>query len=194
MARRNAPSSEDGRDAPLATDQADHSNDTPRLLGWVAKGLEFVALALMAVMALHIVLDVTLSALFASPMTGTLEIVGHYYMVAIIILPLAALHLADQHISADLFTARAGPRIRRVIEVLSNLALAGFASVIVWKGVELACLRTSESEHIMVSQLFVYVWPSRWLVPVGFGLLALVALSRAASAFRHGPAVPGRQE
>ena len=149
----------------------------------ITRWLEAIALVVMAIMALHIVLDVVLTALFARPLTGTLEIVGHYYMVSIILLPLAALHLADRQITADFFTARASAPLRRGMDVVSNLCLAGFSCVIVWQSAIAAWQRTLETENIMVSQVFVYVWPSRWFVPLGFGLLALVALVKAVSAF-----------
>lgn len=158
-----------------------------KVLDLVAKGLELLGLLLLAVMALHIVVDVLLTALFAHPLTGTLEIVGHYYMVAIILLPLAALHIADQHISAEFFTQQASPRLRGIIDVASNVCLAGFSLIVVWQGSLIAWERTREAENIMVSQIFVYVWPSRWLVPLGFGLLALVALMKAAQALQPAP-------
>lgn len=148
---------------------------------------EAIALVIMAIMALHVVLDVVLTALFARPLTGTLEIVGHYYMVTIILLPLAALQLADRQITADFFTAGANPSLRRAMDVVSNLCLAGFSAVIVWQSAIAAWERTLETENIMVSQVFVYVWPSRWLVPFGFGLLAIVALAKAAQAATREP-------
>ena len=180
MLRRQPRGSSEGMHAP-ATDH----DPRPHLLDRIAQGLQAIALVVMGLMALHIVVDVTLTALFTSPITGTLEVVGHYYMVSIILLPLAALHLSDQHITADFFTERAAPGLLRALDVLSNLCLAGFSAVIVWQGSVLAWQRTQEHENIMVSQLFVYVWPTRWLVPLGFGLLALVALAKALQAARR---------
>jgi TRAP-type C4-dicarboxylate transport system permease small subunit len=157
------------------------------LLDRLTRSLEAIAVVVLAIMALHIVLDVALTALFARPLTGTLEIVGHYYMVSIILLPLAALHAADRQITAEFFTAGASRFLRRGMDVAANLCLAGYSVLIVWQSAITAWQRTQETENIMVSQVFLYVWPSRWLVPFGFGLLALVALVKAAAAMKRPP-------
>ena len=96
-----------------------------RLVGVMVAAGEIV----VAVMCLHIVAEIVANAVFRSPIDGTPEIVARWYMVAIVFLPLAFLHLRGEHISADLFTSKLGPRAQAALDILINIVMAAMASV-----------------------------------------------------------------
>lgn len=58
-------------------------------------------------------------------------------MVLVILLPIGAVTALRQHISVDLFTERAGPRMMRVLALLGHVAGLGFAGFLMaaaWQG------------------------------------------------------------
>ena len=72
-------------------------------IGWLSARLLDLAGILLILMMLHITVDVFLKALFNSPIQGTLEVTAYYYMVGAVLLPVAAVELAQASISADVF-------------------------------------------------------------------------------------------
>lgn len=145
-----------------------------RLTVW-ANWLAALALALMVI---HITVDVVLRYLYSAPLTGTIEVVSAYYMVAVIALPLAYVHLRGQHIKVDLFTARLSPRrVRQLDWLVELLMLIMFTGIAVLSFQE-AIVKTRAGEVWEAGQGLLPVWPSRWSLAAGFGLMALVSLVR----------------
>lgn len=130
----------------------------------------------VAVMCLHIVVEIIANAVFRSPIEGTPEIVARWYMVAIVFLPLAVLHQRGDHISAPLFTSRLGPRSQAALDVVINAAMVGIAFLLTWYTIGEAWDATTRNERIELVNGAIPTWPLRWVVPLGFGTLALTAL------------------
>ncbi|MEZ5933690.1 MAG: TRAP transporter small permease [Alphaproteobacteria bacterium] len=130
-------------------------------------------------MMLHVSADVLSKYLLNRPIVGTLEMVSHYYMVAAIFLPLAAIERARAHIIVELFTIRLGPRAILFLDAVACLLAAVFAGVITWMaGIE-AIRRTRSGEMIDAVYYQILVWPTRWLVPAGALVFMLVLLLHA---------------
>ena len=143
-----------------------------RLIGALTGIGEFV----VAAMCVHIVAEIVANAAFADPIEGTPEIVARWYMVAIVFLPLAYIHQRDEHISADLFTRGLGPRAQAILDVVIQVAMVAMAATLAWFTLGEAWDATLRRERIELVDGAIPIWPLRWVVPLGFGTLALTAL------------------
>jgi TRAP-type C4-dicarboxylate transport system permease small subunit len=133
----------------------------------------------VAAMCIHIVAEIAANELFRKPIEGTTEIVARWYMVAIVFLPLGLIHRRNRHIKAELFTDGLGPFWRRVLEIAIHLLMAAMAALFFWYSWLDAADATARAESVELMSGTLAVWPTRWLVPAGFGSMALVALLSA---------------
>ncbi|MGE0744635.1 MAG: TRAP transporter small permease [Rhodospirillales bacterium] len=148
-----------------------------RVVG-TSRGLVFVSAVLVTLMMVHISADVAGKYFFNAPIHGTLEIVALYYMVAVVYLPLAwGSHDGDQ-IKVELFTRRLPAGYLRRHDGVVDLVFAAFLALITWQGVvdALAKMAMNESRETAIDLLI--VWPSRWLVPIGFAITTAYHLLR----------------
>lgn len=150
-----------------------------RVLTFVSDGLMNLGVLVAILMAVHVVADVMSKFLFNFPLAGTLEIVAHYYMVGLIFLPLAYVQRKDGHIAAELLTRYLSPKARNAVAVLSYILMAVFSGLLAWRS-SIDALRSLEvAEAVQTSGYFVYIFPARWFVPVGVGLMGCFALIQA---------------
>lgn len=153
-----------------------------RALDILADGLVNLGIVVAILMALHVTADVAAKFLFNFPLAGTLEIVAHYYMVGLIFFPLAYVQRKDGHIAAELLTRFLPARAREYAAALAYLAMAVFAALLVWR-TSIDALRSLDVlESVQTSGYFVYIFPARWFVPVGIGLMGCFALIQAGRA------------
>ena len=138
--------------------------------------LTTVAGLLMMAMMAHIVLDVLFKWLLNSPIDGTLEMVSHYYMVGLIYLPLGYVQRRGSHIVAEIFTQNLTRRVRAGLESVIGLFLFAYVILFVWTTSLEAVNKTVEKEFLEATESFIIIWPTRWFLPVGFGLMGLYAI------------------
>lgn len=143
------------------------------------------ACALLALMMLHVTADVVGRFLFNTPIIGTLETVSYYYMVGAIFLPLAWVERRGEHIRVDLFAQRLPRTIQLALYVLACAAGLAFIGMMFWQSLHDAMRSTARAETIMSNFMF-YIWPARWFLPVGLGVMALAILLNAIKALRRG--------
>lgn len=146
---------------------------------------------LMIAMMVHIVLDVASKWLFNFPLDGTLEIVSHYYMVGLIYLPLAYVQRRGSHIVAEILTQNLSRRIRAALEAAISLLMFVYVVIFVWNTSVEAARKTAEFEYLEATELFIVIWPTRWFLPIGFGLMGLYALVQATRQIRDAMARNG---
>ncbi|MBM3487255.1 MAG: TRAP transporter small permease [Alphaproteobacteria bacterium] len=151
-----------------------------RALDLATDALVGLGFLLMLAMALHVVADVAAKYLFALPVFGTGEIVSYYYMVGLIFLPLAFVQRKKAHIMAELLTKGWGTRPTAWLDLGYNTLMALFVALLVWRSAAEAIRATGVGEHVQGSGYFIYVWPARWMLPAGLGVMALYALLQAA--------------
>lgn len=146
-----------------------------------SRGLAIVSAIVITLMMVHIGADVAAKYFLGSPINGTLEIVSVYYMVAVLYLPLAwCSHDGDQ-IKVELFTHRLPTRYLTRHDGVVDLLLFCFLAVIAWQGAANAWAKTIIGEQRETPLDLLIVWPSRWVVPIGFGMAALFHLFRGGS-------------
>lgn len=131
----------------------------------------------LAAMMLHITGDVLFRALLHAPLTGTLEIVSTYYMIAVSFLPLGFIQSRRYHIEVELFTQRLSRRWLAALEAFAALlGLAIFLGIGV-SGALTAWTNTLAGEVVDATLFDITVWPTRWFLVFGCTAAALAALA-----------------
>lgn len=141
--------------------------------------LMFVAKLFVVVMAVHIVVDVAIRTFTSISFEGTIEIASNYYMVAVITLPVAMIQRKRGHLIAEVFTQNLSDRRKRHMDAFGNILMVVFLFFIVWQSTLDAIESTENQEYEELTYVFLYIWPTKWFVPLGFGLMAAFALLQA---------------
>lgn len=152
-----------------------------RITFWFSRVLLVFGTIGILMMAVHVTLDVGGRVTISRPLYATTEIVSFYYMVAVVCLPLAYIELRDDHITVDLFYQHAPLWLKKIIFVFACLATAAFFGLFTYQS-WLDSLRAMASREVIMGHAFIEIWPSRFFMPLGFGLLTVAALLRAAKA------------
>jgi len=147
----------------------------------------WAAVAVVIVMMLHVCADVA-GKYVSRPIYGTIEVVSAYYMVAAVFLPLAYVSARDRHIVVELFTRNLkGRRLTRWQGAVGIVTFA-YVALMAWMTLEEAIERTVGREVWESSGSFIYVYPSRWMLPAGCAAMAAVVLVKLIRDL--GPRVP----
>jgi len=149
----------------------------------VAAWLAGIATVLMM---LHVSLDVGMRYFFNAPLTGTVEIVSAYHMTALAFLPLALIARERGHIIVELFTGWMPLRPRTLLDGLAGLVTLVYTTAFAWKAVDIAIRKTGIREAKESGTGFVEIWPARWFVVAGFGLMAAMVVFVVAKDLRAG--------
>ena len=144
-----------------------------RVLQFLERPLLAVAGSLIFLMMLHVVADVVGRYAFSKPITGTLEIVSNYYMIAIVFLPLALVQRRNAHIKVEVFTNWFSPRTVAVVDVVATAIALTYVGLMAWFVTYEAIEHTLIREKIVIGVSLVPVWPARWFVPIGTGVFFL---------------------
>ena len=137
----------------------------------------------VVLMMLNIVADVASKLLWNAPIQGTLEVSSYYYMILLVMLPMAFVEMQDEQISVDLLFDRFPEIVQRALLVLTGLAAAAILSVMAWR-TGLDAIRAIRVGEVVMGSREVIVWPARMVLPLGFGLAAVASLLRAVLALR----------
>jgi TRAP-type C4-dicarboxylate transport system permease small subunit len=144
-----------------------------RAIDAIAYVLVWVACIVTFLMMAHVTADVTMRFALRQPLAGTLEIVSGYYMVIVIFLPLAFLARSNGHILVELFTRRLPARRVLWLDAIMGAITLVYMAALTWMaGIE-ALRRTREGEVWSIGFTDMVIWPSRWVLVVGAGLMAL---------------------
>jgi TRAP-type C4-dicarboxylate transport system permease small subunit len=141
-------------------------------------GLTIIAGLAMVAMMLHIVADVIGRMVFNHPFNGTTEIVSSYDMVMVIFLPLAYVTRHGGHIMVELFTQRWPKRRIAALDAIVGAVCLALVVWFTWETVVAAQISFDQNEQWPTAADLVTVWPSRWFLPIGLGLMAIYMLCR----------------
>ena len=171
-----------------------------RIVGWLGSALELFAQVLLALMMVTICYDVLMRYIFTAPTSWALE-VNSFLIVAITLLPAAALARRGEHLNITFFQQMLGARSLRTTQVLIALLGVVFSAILAWRGLEMTMDAYAYNERMSTSLGTPMVYPYA-LLPIGFGLLCIqyfingvnFALGRETSAHAAvGDAAPGRR-
>jgi len=146
---------------------------------YVTRMLMLIGGAGVLLMMLNVTLDVFLKNIWNTPIQGTIEISSYYYMVAIVMLPMAFVEYENEQIGVDLLYTRL-PRVLQLACLLVTFTITAVAlSVMAWR-TGLDAVRAFRVGEVVMGSREVLVWPARCLLPLGFGLTAIAAVLRIA--------------
>ena len=110
---------------------------------------------------------------FNNPQPWIDELTG-YLMVATALLGAAETLRRREHINVDLAAERLGPVGKRVLEIFGLLAVILLSLLMVISGIDMVVFSYSMDLY-SIGYLELPIWIPQLVVPVGFGLLGLVA-------------------
>ncbi|NEW88359.1 MULTISPECIES: TRAP transporter small permease [Rhodopseudomonas] len=154
-----------------------------RLLGYASALLAWIGGIALVMMMLHIAADVVARYVFNAPLHGTVEIVSSYYMVAVVFLPLAMIERANGHIVVELATRHLPGSVQNVLIGVVALLSAAYFGAFAWQTGGDAIKKYEIGEQAL-GTVAVTVWPTRFFLPVGCGMIALVLVYKAIRLFR----------
>lgn len=160
----------------------------PRISGWrivetLSVWLNHVAAVGLALMMIHISVDVICRYFFNSPLPGTIEVVSAYYMVSVVAFPLAYVHMRDEHIRVELFTGGMSSVARKGLDLFVEIILFASFLALAILNFEEAWSRSEAGEVWEAGTRLIDIWPARWFLPTAFAVVALVSLFRILLAF-----------
>jgi TRAP-type C4-dicarboxylate transport system permease small subunit len=150
-----------------------------RILAAAAHLLLAVGAIVIALMAVHVMADVSSRYLFNAPLPGTIEVVSLYYMVAVIYLPLAYVQSRRQHIVVVQFTDWLPERARRFIDAMVGLLGTAVLFLLTWRGTMEAIRATEVGQQSIAGTYAITSWPPRWFVPFGLAVMALYTITQS---------------
>ena len=146
------------------------------LFSWIA------GIAILLIM-FHVVVDVAMREIVASPLDGTIEIVSFYDMVAVTFLPLAYVAHHEGHIHVELFTRGLPPRALALLEAVLGAACFAFTVWLVRETWIAALESQASGEMWETSDDLITIWPSRFLLPAGVFLMGVYMAFRIVDDF-----------
>lgn len=136
----------------------------------------------LILMMLHISVEVVARYIFNSPLHGTVEIVSAYYMVAVVFLPLAMIERLNGHIVVELLTQHLPRRAQSILIGIVALVSASYFAVFAWQTWGDALKKYAVGEQAL-GTVAITVWPTRFYLPIGCGLIVLVLVYKAIRLF-----------
>ena len=146
----------------------------------LTSGLAILAAIFVALMMLHIAVEVTLRDVFGISVPGTLTLVSKYYLPAVVFLPLAMAERRGNHISVEVLTQYLPVLTQRVLAILAWLLAAIVFGVLAYQTLLDALKKTRIGAFELDFGYQFITWPSYYLLPVGFAAVALVLVYRMA--------------
>lgn len=149
-----------------------------RLLAMGVKLSTIVGLIAVALMMVHISIDVAGKFLLNEPVPATIAMVSSYYMVVVAFLAIGFAETRNAHISVEVLTELFPMRTQKHLYswgYLISAVVYGLLTVRTW---EEAVRAQSSGTFIMEQSTKLLTWPSYYLLPIGCGLMTLVVVYR----------------
>lgn|SRR5690554_954532 len=129
-------------------------------------------------MMLHICADVIARTLLNISVPATLEMVTRYYMLMLVLLPLAWVEKNRAMIAVEVFTAVFGRLGLRILDVLVAAVSVGIYAVLAVGTWSKAQEQFDVGAYIIALDTTIIIWPGYFALPFGFALAGLVCLIR----------------
>ncbi|WP_417515383.1 TRAP transporter small permease [Minwuia sp.] len=154
-----------------------------KLLRMLARIFGLIGMVGMFAMLLHVTLDVAGKWLLGMPLPVTIEMTAHYYMVAVVFFPLAAVELRNGHISVEIISQYLKPRIRRMLVAIVSLLGVIYFAILTARTWHDAVNKYEIGEYLY-GTVPLEIWQTRFFVPLGCGLLAIILFWKAVMVLR----------
>jgi len=149
-----------------------------RMTNALSRLLMGVAIVALFLMMVQMVVDVAMRNFFHRPIEGSLEIVSVYHMVAVVFLPLALVERRHEHITVDLLVELLPTLVRRFLMVVGYLVCTIFFGLLTYQTAKDAMEAYAIGE-ILMSSIYITVWPAKFLLPIGFFVMLLQVILHA---------------
>ncbi|WP_397542190.1 TRAP transporter small permease subunit [Roseovarius salis] len=166
------------------------------LLRWLSNFLAVIGGIALVLMMVQTVADVIADQFFSRPIPGNLEVISVHHMVLVVFLPLAFVERRHEHIQVDLLYQLMPRLLQRITLVAGYLVSAGFFAILTWRTWGDA-IRSLAKNEMMMGNVYVIIWPAKFVLPVGFAAIGLVVLLhawRAATDPAFSPTPPAPEE
>jgi TRAP-type C4-dicarboxylate transport system permease small subunit len=137
----------------------------------VSQIMFFLASIAIVFMMFHISGDVIARTFFGMGIPGTLEITAEWYMISIVYLPLALVHLRGGHISVDLFTQFLSQKYQSALIALTSFAALIFIYYWADASYTLALKKTKRLSYLDSGLWQIPTWPVYWACFVAIVIL-----------------------
>ncbi|MBS3997868.1 MAG: TRAP transporter small permease [Hydrogenophaga sp.] len=130
----------------------------------------------IALMMLHITLDVVARNFFNYPLPGTITIVSYYYMAIAAFMPLAFAEQKQAHISVEVVTERLPPWLQKHLAGWMLLFSAAVFALLTVRSWQEAMGKYGIKASIVQGEDSLPVWPTYFVLPLGCCLMFLVVV------------------
>ncbi|TNE36971.1 MAG: TRAP transporter small permease [Alphaproteobacteria bacterium] len=140
-----------------------------------------VAGVILILLMVQIVGDVLLSNLLDKPIPGNSVIVTNYYMIAVVFLPLALAEKRGDNITVEIayqLMPRKAKNWTMYFSWVLSLIVSLCIVVSLWQA---AIKKMTTGAFVFEQEINFTTWPAYFILPVSFGLLALVIVSHILS-------------
>ncbi|WP_280547767.1 TRAP transporter small permease [Halomonas sp. 11-S5] len=149
-----------------------------RLVNHVSMGLGLLGTISILLMVVHVTLDVILRSTLSVSVPATLEMVTRYYLITLVLLPLAWVEWRKDMIAVEALESLMSPVLIRISDVLVSLLSAGVYSILMVATWAKAMEQFQIGSYVMSLSFPMPVWPTYFVLPLAFGLAAIVCLIR----------------
>lgn len=157
-----------------------------RLLGRTIDATTLAGGAAVALMMLHITVDVVSKYLTGTPMPGTITVVSNYYMIVVAFLPLAFTERQNGHIAVEVLVEHFRPAPKYWLHIFALLFTGAVFAMLTWQSL-IEAGRSYNSGAFMIEQdAKLLIWPARYLLPLGCGLMTVTVAAKVVIALARG--------
>lgn len=147
-----------------------------KLLSRIIDSMTVISGLAIAVMMVHIVLDVVLRNVFNYPLPGTITIVSYYYMAIAVFMPLAFAEQKSAHISVEVITELMPAGVQRHLAGWMLLFSAVIFALMTVRSWEEAVGKYGIKASVVQGEDSLPIWPTYFFLPVGCLLMFLVVV------------------
>ncbi len=154
-----------------------------RLLNKLNQMTTLIGGAAIALMMIHITVDIVARFFFNQPLPGTITIVAHYYMIIAIFLPLAYTEQKKSSISVELLSSFFSDKVDSYVTQFSRLFVSLTAFLVTYVSWEVAVKNFVSKTAVMQGDYTIPTWPNYFILCFGCALLGVYCLVKFLSGF-----------
>lgn len=146
-----------------------------KVLYRMSRILMLIASIGLILMMVQTVIDVIADNFFGKPIAGNLEIISVYHMVLVVFLPIAMVEWKHENIQVDLFYLMMPTWLKRLSLAFGYLICVIFFAILA-RQTWIDAVGSWRKNELMMAAVYVLVWPAKFILPIGFGAIALVSV------------------
>ena len=160
-------------------------NTVKRLLGRIIDLSTILGAVAVALMMVHIAIDVVAKYVFGLPMPGTITVVSNYYMIIVSFLPLAFTERRNGHISVEVLVEHFPMNTQRGLNVFALIICTIVFGALTWQSLVEANRAYAIGTFEIEQDIKLITWPSRYLLPLGCSLMTVTLIAKIVIALRR---------